>query len=67
LLRDLTFMIARGAIISLAVILFLLPAVLLTLESVTSKMTVGWPKPASMKQDEALSKSTVFENNTLNQ
>jgi uncharacterized protein len=67
LLRDLTFMIARGAIISLAVILFLLPAVLLTLESFISRTTFGWPKPASMKQDEALSKSTVFENNTLNQ
>ena len=55
LLKDLTFMIARGALISLAVILFLLPAVLLTLESITSRLTVGWPKPASMNQDEAVS------------
>jgi uncharacterized protein len=67
LLKDLSFMIARGAIISLAVILFLLPAVLLTLERFTSKMTFGWPKTESMKQEETLSKTTVFGNNTLNQ
>ncbi|KXG44985.1 hypothetical protein U473_02895 [Tepidibacillus decaturensis] len=50
LLRDLTFMIARGAIISLAVILILLPAVLLTLETFTSKLTLGWPKIKMEKQ-----------------
>ncbi|TCS82530.1 efflux RND transporter permease subunit [Tepidibacillus fermentans] len=50
LLRDLTFMIARGAIISLAVILILLPAVLLTLETFTSKLTLGWPKKTIKKQ-----------------
>ncbi|MBE3553943.1 MAG: MMPL family transporter [Thermicanus sp.] len=49
LLKDLTFMIARGAIISLTVIVFLLPAVLLTLESFTSRLTVGWPKGQSEK------------------
>ncbi|BDG33602.1 hypothetical protein PthBH41_33140 [Parageobacillus thermoglucosidasius] len=59
LLRDLTFMIARGAIISLAVILFLLPAVLLTLESFISKTTFGWPKAKSMKEDETLSELSL--------
>jgi predicted RND superfamily exporter protein len=44
LLGDLTLMIARGALISLFVIVFLLPAVLLSLESLTSRFTFGWPK-----------------------
>jgi predicted RND superfamily exporter protein len=44
LLGDLTLMIARGALISLFVIVFLLPAVLLSLESLTSRFTYGWPK-----------------------
>lgn len=47
LLKDLTFMIARGAIISLAVIVFLLPAVLIVLEGFTSRFTFGWPKEPS--------------------
>ncbi|MBT9259341.1 MAG: MMPL family transporter [Clostridiales bacterium] len=46
-LSDLTFMIARGALISLAVILFLLPAVLLTLQGFIAQTTWNWPKPAS--------------------
>lgn len=67
LLGDLTFMIARGAIISLAVIVFLLPAVLLTLESFTSRTTFGWPKTEIVKPKKTPSKSIVLKNNTLNQ
>ncbi|PTQ50744.1 MAG: hypothetical protein HSCHL_0394 [Hydrogenibacillus schlegelii] len=47
LLGDLTFMIARGALISLTVIVFLLPAVLLTLNDFIARTTVGWPKQPS--------------------
>ncbi|MBE3562802.1 MAG: MMPL family transporter [Hydrogenibacillus schlegelii] len=47
LLGDLTFMIARGALISLTVIVFLLPAVLLTLSGFIARTTIGWPKEPS--------------------
>lgn len=64
LLGDLTFMIARGALISLVVIVFLLPSVLLTLESVTSKMTLGWPKAEPANPQHAR-KSIAQESHTI--
>lgn len=45
LLQSICMLIARGALISMVVIIFVLPALLIVLEPVIRKTTMGWPKP----------------------
>jgi uncharacterized protein len=46
LLSVLCMMIARGAIISMAVILFIMPALFVSMEKIVAKTSLNWEKPA---------------------
>jgi len=43
-ITDLTLLIARGAVISFAVVVFLLPALLVFAQPVLQRASIGWPK-----------------------
>ncbi len=45
LLQSICLLIARGAIISMIVIIFVLPCFLILFESLIRHTTLGWPKP----------------------
>lgn len=51
LISSLTSMMARGAIISMLVILFILPAILLVLEPVINKTTYNWKKTNNIQEE----------------
>lgn len=46
MIASLCTLLGRGALISVLVILFILPALLLACSGLISKTTIGWPKPA---------------------
>ncbi len=45
-ITDLTLLVARGAVISFAVVVFLLPAVLVAAQPVLERVSLGWPRIA---------------------
>ena len=53
LISSLCFLMARGALISMLVIIFVLPSLLLVFEKLISKTTIGW-KGSNVKTEEAV-------------
>ena len=52
LLQSICLLIARGAIISMIVIIFVLPCFLILFEPLIRHTTIGWPKPQTQKEGE---------------
>ena len=51
LIKSLCFLMARGALVSMAVIIFVLPSLLMVFEKVINKTTLGWRSKENTNND----------------